>query len=82
MDIFPTSNLNDFTKVFAESVLKALDSDTQKTIKKIGTIIKGFRPVIRFDPVTGNPEFTVDIQPGNEDKTLKDIFAYLASSEK
>ena len=82
MDIFPTSNLNDFTKVFAESVLKALDSDTQKTIKKIGTIIKGFRPVIRFDPVTGNPEFTVDIQPGNEDKTLKDIFTYLDSSEK
>lgn len=82
MDIFPTSNLNDFTKVFAESVLKSLDSDTQKTIKKIGSIIKGFRPVIRFDPVTGNPEFTVDIQPGNEDKTLKDIFNYLASSDK
>lgn len=82
MDIFPTSNLNDFTRVFAEAVLGALDSDIQRLITKIGTVIKSLRPVMRFDPITGNPELSVNIEPGHEEATLKDVFTYLASSEK
>ena len=82
MDIFPTSSLNDFTRIFAETVLGVLDSDIQRLISKIGTVIKSLRPVMRFDPITGNPEFSVDIEPGREEATLKDVFTYLASSEK
>ncbi len=82
MDILPTSNLNDFTRVFAEAVLGTLDSDIQRLIGKIGTVIKSLRPVLRFDPITGNPEFSVDIEPGREEATLKDVFTYLASSDK
>ena len=40
MDIFPTSSLNDFTRIFAETVLGVLDSDIQRLISKIGTVIK------------------------------------------
>ena len=82
MDIFPTSSLNDITRIFAEAVLGVLDSDIQRLISKIGTVIKSLRPVMRFDPITGNPEFSVDIEPGREEATLKDVFTYLASSEK
>lgn len=82
MDIFPTSNLNEFTRVFAETVLGSLDSDIKRLFTKIGTIIKSCRPTVRFDPITGNPEFSMDIDPGKEEATLKEVFTYLRTSDK
>ena len=82
IDIFATSNLNDFTRVFAESVLGSLDSDIKRLVTKIGKIAKNCRPTMRFDPITGNPEFSIEIDSGKEEATLKDTFAYLANSEK
>ncbi len=82
LDIFPTSNLNDFTRVFAEAVLGSLDSNLQRITKKIGATMKSFRPIVRFDPITGNPEFSIYIEPGKEEASLKDVFNYLKISEK
>ncbi len=82
LDIFPTTNLNDFTSLFAEAILGSLDSDIQKSLKRIGSVIKSFRPVVRFDPLTGLPEISVDISPGTEEATLKDVFLYLSASKK
>lgn len=82
MDIFPTSNLNEFTRVFVETVLGSLDSDIKRLFTKIGTIIKSCRPTVRFDPITGNPEFSIDVDPGKEEATLKEVFTYLRTSDK
>ena len=39
-------------------------------------------PLFTFDEFTGVPQVTVDVAPAEEESTLKEIFEYLASSEK
>lgn len=82
MDILSTQNLGDFVKLFAETVLGKLDSVPQKALSRIGKFIRSIRPVFTFDELTGLPQTSIDITSANEESTLKEVFNYLASSEK
>lgn len=82
MDILSTQNLGDFVKLFAETVLGKLDSAPQKALSRIGKFIRSIRPVFTFDELTGLPQTSIDITSANEESTLKEVFNYLASSEK
>jgi AAA+ ATPase superfamily predicted ATPase len=82
MDILSTQNLGDFVKLFAETVLGRLDSAPQKALSRIGKFIRSIRPVFTFDELTGLPQTSIDITSANEESTLKEVFNYLASSEK
>lgn len=82
MDIFSTQSLGDFVRLFANTVLGKLDSVPQKAITRIGQFIRSCRPVLTFDEFTGVPKVTIDVSPLEEENTLKEIFEYLASSEK
>lgn len=82
MDILSTQNLGDFVKLFAETVLGKLDSVPQKALSRISKFIRSIRPVFTFDELTGLPQTSIDITSANEESTLKEVFSYLASSEK
>lgn len=82
MDIFSTQSLGDFVRLFANTVLGQLDSVPQKAMSRIRQFIRSCRPVFTFDEFTGIPKVTIDISPTEEENTLKEIFDYLASSEK
>ena len=82
MDIFSTQSLGDFVHVFAKTVLGKLDTLPQKALNRVSQFIRSCRPSITFDELTGSPKVTVDIAPNEEENTLKEIFEYLASSEK
>ena len=82
MDIYSTQTLGDFVRLFANAVLGKLDTAPQKALSRIGQFIRSCRPVFSFDQLTGMPQVTVDLSPSEEEKTLKEIFDYLASSEK
>lgn len=82
MDIYPTQNLGDFVRLFANTVLGKLDSAPQKALTRIAKFIKSCRPVFTFDELTGMPKATIDVAPTAEQTTLKEIFDYLCSSEK
>ena len=82
MDIFSTQSLGDFVRLFANTVLGQLDSVPQKAMSRIRQFIRSCRPVFTFDEFTGIPKVTIDILPTEEENTLKEIFDYLASSEK
>ena len=82
MDIFSTQSLSDFIHVFANTVLGQLDSLPQKAINRVRQFIRSCRPSMTFDELTGAPKVTVDIAPNEEENTLKEIFDYLASSDK
>ena len=82
MDIFSTQSLGDFVRLFANTVLGKLDSAPQKTLSRISQFIRSCRPVFTFDEITGVPKVTIDVAPAEEENTLKEIFNYLASSEK
>ena len=82
MDIFSTQSLGDFVRLFANTVLGKLDSVPQKALSRIGKFIRSCRPTFTFDEFTGFPKVTIDVAPTQEESTLKEIFEYLASSEK
>ena len=82
MDIYSTQSLGDFVRLFANTVLGKLDSAPQKALSRIGLFIKSCRPVITFDEYTGIPKVTIDVAPTEEENTLKEVFDYLASSDK
>jgi len=82
MDIYATSNLNDFVNVFATAVLGALDSSPQKAMRKISTLFQRLRPTLTMDELTGMPKFSVSVAYDQTQSTLKEIFDYLKNSNK
>ena len=82
IDIYPTESLADFSKVFSSSVFSQMDSDPMKIMKKILRFVKGIRPNLSQDEITGKLKVGVDIAPGEEVTTIAQIFEYLERSGK
>jgi len=79
-DIFATQNLREFTTLFAKTVLGAFDNFSEAMIKQIATFFKSCRPVFTYNPITQQPQITLDIQPQNTEASLQEIFEYLKHS--
>lgn len=83
IDLFSTSNLPEFTKVFAQEVLtQRVTPFSERAWSEITHFFGALRPVFGTDPVNGMPQCTIDIQPQREEWTLQQIFAYLEKSER
>jgi AAA+ ATPase superfamily predicted ATPase len=82
IDIYSTQSLGDFVRLLANTVLGKLDTAPQKALKRIKQFIHSCRPVFTFDEITGVPKVSIDLLPSEEENTLKEIFDYLASSDK
>lgn len=82
MDIYATQTLGDFVRLLANTVLGTLDSVPQKALSRVAQFIRSCRPAITFDELSGIPKITIDVMSSEEKSTLKEIFDYLASSEK
>ena len=82
MDIYSTQSFGDFVRLFANTVLGKLDAAPQKALNRISQFIHSCRPVFTFDELTGVPKVTIDVAPQDEKSTLKEIFDYLASSQR
>ena len=81
-DIFSTQNLNDFVKIFAESVLGKMEGGAEKMMKKMAGFFKSFRPVLSYDSLSGQPELSVKIEPETTTQSLQEVFSYLKQSDK
>lgn len=81
-DIYSTQNLNDFVKIFAESVLGKVEGGVEKTMKKFSSFFKSFRPVLSYDALSGQPELSVKIEQENVAQSLQEVFSYLKQSDK
>ena len=82
MNIYSTQSIGDFVRLFANTVLGKLDAAPQKALNRISQFIHSCRPVFTFDELTGVPKVTIDVAPQDEKRTLKEIFDYLASSQR
>ncbi|MBO4844345.1 MAG: ATP-binding protein [Bacteroidales bacterium] len=82
MDLFSTESLEDFTRMFASEVLGSLDSNPMKILKQATAILKGIRPNITIDGITGKAKVGIDIEQGEEEHTLSQVFDYLKQSSK
>lgn len=82
LDIFGTQNLADFTKVFANGVLGRLDTPLEKMGDAAKRLIQGLRPTLSYDTATGNPSLTFDISQAQAERTLAEVFNYLAKHNR
>lgn len=81
VDIYKTRSLSDFAKTFAEAILtRQISPFSTRIWKKIVQTFASLRPVFSIDPVTGQPQCRVDLQPQNEEATLRQLFEYLEKS--
>jgi AAA+ ATPase superfamily predicted ATPase len=82
LDIYSTQNLNDFVKLFAESVLGKMDDSVEKAMRKFASFFKSFRPTLSYDALSGKPELSVKIEPESLEKSLQELFSYLKQSDR
>ena len=81
VDIFPTRCLADFVHLLGKAVFEAVQSQGERLLSKVMTLLGSCRPAISIDPLTGSPNFSIEIAPSMEEKTLSDIFDCLEKSD-
>jgi uncharacterized protein len=82
LDILPTENLKEFLNALATAVFSSIPEQS-KPGNKILDFIKSLRPVIAFDPLTGFPQLSVDVRPGEAERHIQSVLNYLeAYSQK
>ena len=80
VDIYSTSNLQEFTQAFASSVIGAIDNTVDKALSSIGRFFKAVRPTITSNE-TGGVSFSIAVDKDAAEATLKGAFDYLASKD-
>ncbi len=82
VDLYQTSNLAELASKLGLAVLGTLGSRQSKIVKKVSEFFKALRPVVSFDPMTGAPSFSVDVQPELAEQSLAEVFAYMEQSNE
>lgn len=82
IDIFPSRSLNDFIKILAEAILQRFPEKSSIGSRFL-EILKGFRPVITYDPISGTPQVQINYQLSSEkEHTLQGLLKFLNDQEK
>ncbi len=82
VDIFSSRNLSEFIKLLAEAILLGFPDKTPIGSKFL-EFIKGFRPLIGYDPLTGQPQLQINYQsPQEKEYTLQGIFSFLENQQE
>ena len=81
VDIYSTTDLSEFTQMFASAVLGALDTVAEKALAAIGRFFRAVRPTVTPDG-EGGVSFSFSVEKADAEATLKGAFDYLASKEK
>lgn len=81
IDIFATRNIEEFNKSIADAIINKFPSED--TIgHKLFNILKGFRPLLGIDPLTGTPQVQFSYQNQTEkEHTLEGLLLYLEQQE-
>lgn len=82
LDIFSTQNLHDFVQALGAAIVEEAIEREKTLIAKVTDAFKALRPVLSYDPLTGLPSISVDIEPSSEEHMLKSIFNHIESMKK
>ncbi len=82
VDIFATRNIEDFIKAISDSILKEFPEHTSVG-RKFWNFIKGIRPIIRFDQISGLPQVEITYQnEAEKTETLRSLWQFLENQDK
>ncbi len=74
-DIYATASIEDFISVLASAVVAQIK---KSGIRKFFSLLGGIRPLLSYDPISGQPQVTLTYQTESEKFTTLDaIFGYL-----
>jgi uncharacterized protein len=77
VDVFSSRSLSDFIKLMAEAILLKFSEKTD-TGQRFLQFIRGFRPMIGWDPLTGQPQISINYQTTQEkEHTLQGLLTFL-----
>lgn len=82
VDLYQTDSLASLVNKFGNAVLGTLDTTQEKIVKNVVAFFKSLRPNISVDPMTGEPSFSVNVQPELAEHSLIEIFSYMEQSGK
>ena len=82
VDLYQTDSLASLVEQLGNAVLGTLDSTEKKIVKKVGEFFKSLRPTINIDPQTGEPGFTVNVQPLQAEYSFQEILNYMEQADK
>jgi AAA+ ATPase superfamily predicted ATPase len=82
VDIMPTRSIEDFNRVLSEAIFRQFPEKTSIG-KKFLTFLRGFRPLISYDMLTGQPQIEISYQMETQKpQTLKSILQFLNQQDK
>ena len=77
VDIYASRSLSDFIKYLSEAILRTFPEKSHFG-ERFMEFIKSLRPLITFDPMTGDPQLQINYQSTQEKEyTLKGLFNFL-----
>ncbi len=82
VDLYQTDDLTGLVSKLAKTVIGTLETGGVRFMKMVATLFKSLRPVFSVDPQTGEPGFSIDIQPDYAEQSLAEIFSYMEHSGK
>jgi AAA+ ATPase superfamily predicted ATPase len=81
VDILPTEDMHDLLNVLVSAIMNTIPEKSSQG-KKVIEFIKSLRPVITYDPLTGQPQVAIDIRPGETTRHIGSILQYLENYPK
>ncbi|MCU0369777.1 MAG: ATP-binding protein [Bacteroidales bacterium] len=75
-DILPSETMGEFLNILVSAVFNSLPEKSTPG-EKILDFIKSLRPVISYDPLTGQPQVTIELRPGDATKHIDSMLKYL-----
>ncbi|GHT13786.1 ATPase [Bacteroidia bacterium] len=77
VDIYSARSLNDFIKLLAEATLRKFPEKTSIG-KRFLTLLKGLRPLVGYDAISGEPQIQIAYQSAQEKEyTLQGLLQFL-----
>ena len=82
IDAYPCQNLLDFTNLIANAIYQVYP-EKRGIGKKLWEALKLLRPIISIDPLSGNPELSLDItKTAQLEKSIPQLFQFLDNQPK
>jgi len=83
VDIYATSNLQEFVYKLGKEIFEQLKPKGKKFIEQFFSVISSLRPAFKLDEMTGKPVFDIGIgEIRSAEITLEEIFKYLNDANK
>jgi len=83
VDIYATSNLQEFVYKFGKEIFEQLKPLGKKFVENFFSVISSLRPAFKLDETSGLPIFDIGIgEIRSAEITLEEIFKYLNASDK